>query len=87
MSRSICSGSGKPPFSTMPEIDGNVADACAMSTPSSTSVRSPGIDDDRALDEPRQHVLHRHRGDHDAERLAVEQVGIAREQLAVDGLP
>ena len=42
MSRSTCSESGKPPFSTMPEIDGNVADACAVSTPSSTSLRSPG---------------------------------------------
>ena len=42
MSRSMCSESGNPPFSTMPEIDGNVADACAVSTPSSTSLRSPG---------------------------------------------
>ena len=42
MSRSTASESGKPPFSTMPEIDGNVADACAVSTPSSTSLRSPG---------------------------------------------
>ena len=86
MSRSTCSESGNPPFSTMPEIDGNVADACAVSTPSSTSLRSPGTTTTEPSMRRVQHVLHRHRGDHHAERLAVEQVGVAGVQLAVDGL-
>jgi hypothetical protein len=42
MSRSMASEIGNPPFSTMPDTDGNVADLCAVSTASSTSLRSAG---------------------------------------------
>lgn len=42
MSRSMDSGSGKGPFSTMPLIDGNVPEELASSVASSTSVRSAG---------------------------------------------
>ncbi len=43
ISRSMLSGSSNPPLSTMPAIDGNVADEFASSTASSTSARSLGI--------------------------------------------
>ena len=42
-SRATCGASGMPPFRTMPEICGNVADTWAVSTPSTISGRSPGV--------------------------------------------
>ena len=43
ISRVTCSGSSNPPLSTMPAICGKFADTCAVSTPSTTSGRSPGV--------------------------------------------
>ena len=40
----------------------------------------PRHDHDRPLGQPREHVLHRHRGDDHAERLALEQLGIPGDQ-------
>ncbi len=43
MSVSMVGDSAKPPFSTMPATVGKVSEACAVSTPRRTSLRSPGI--------------------------------------------
>ena len=43
MSRLTWMGSSKPPLSTMPAICGKFADTWAVSTPSTTSGRSPGV--------------------------------------------
>jgi hypothetical protein len=43
ISRSMTSGSSKPPLSTIPAIDGKVADELASSTAISTSARSLGM--------------------------------------------
>ncbi len=43
MSSVTGAASVKPPLSTMPAMDGKVSLACAVSTASSTSLRSPGI--------------------------------------------
>ncbi len=42
-SRPTCSGSSSPPLRTTPEICGKLADWCAVSTPRTTSGRSPGV--------------------------------------------
>ena len=80
MSRSICSGSGKPPFSTMPDERREGPDALREQHAEQHLGAVGRHDDDRALDEPRQHVDHRHPGDDDAEHLAVEQVGVALDE-------
>ena len=64
ISRLTCSGRWNPPLSTMPDICGKLADWCAVSTPSTTRAGRRG-DDDGALEEPVEHVGHRHRRDHE----------------------
>ncbi len=43
MSRATWPARGSPPFSTIAEICGKVGEVCAISTPSTTSGRSPGV--------------------------------------------
>ena len=83
-SRMTGSGSSKPPFSTIPEIDGKVPEAFASRVASSTSDRSAGMTTTAPLEQARQHVDHRHARDDDPEGLAGEPVGVTRQQLAVD---
>ena len=53
---------------------GRSGDWCAMSTPSTTSARSPGVITTAPSKSRSSTLRHRHRGDHEAEDLAVEQL-------------
>ena len=82
--RSISSGSGNGPFSTMPASDGKVPDALASSVASSTSVRSAGTTT-IALSVRRGSTLTIDMpGDDHAEHLAGEQLGVALDEPSFD---
>ena len=78
-----CSGSSKPPLSTIPAICGKFARHLGGEHAEHHLGPVAGRDDDRAVEEPVEHVRQRHRRDHDAGRLLRQQRLLTADQRAV----
>ena len=70
----------------MHDSDGKPSAAWALTTASTTSERSPGVMTATPSVQPLQHVLGGHARDQHVHRLAVQQLLVAADQRAFDGI-